>query len=95
MSGCSERGNEPSGILKAHHSLALNQGYPTFSGEGPQPLLWDGSHTGRVKITTNTIRSYLYCVIFTFYVYNLQMWPRAANTTWRVAGCRRLCFLQA
>jgi len=77
MLGGWEHGNEPSGNLKAHHSLTLNQGHPIFSGEGPQPLLRDGSHTGRVMITTNT-SSYLYCVIFTVCVYNLQMWPRAA-----------------
>jgi hypothetical protein len=78
MSGCCEHGNEPSGNLKAHRSLALNQGHPTFSGEGPQPLLWHGSHTGGVKITTN-IPSYLYCAISTVYVHNLQMWPRAVD----------------
>jgi hypothetical protein len=46
-------------------TLRLGQGRPTFSGKGPQELLWAHSRAGRVKTTVSGIPNRLnYCIIF-------------------------------
>lgn len=39
--------------------FCANQGYPTFSGKGPQPLFWAGSRAACVKKSQDVVRPYL------------------------------------
>jgi hypothetical protein len=65
---------------------ALKQGFPNFSGKGPQPLLWAGTRASCIKFTIRVMPNCVnYCVIRIVYkIY--ECGHERHNRNWRVGG---------
>ena len=78
---------------------------PNVYWQRAQLLLWHGLRAARVRITVSAIPNRLNCVIFVVClcvcvcvcvcVYDLKMVPRAAFTTWQVAGWTPLLYTES